>query len=135
VHLSIDILRTPCLQDRSSKEWTIPSARPKRSKKVDKSKVQESDISTCKEDANTNVNAITLLQLKTEEILEEEEIDVLAEEKESANFDVAEFKLLEEWMGLVLEVEDAGFIEDVPHDYAFSSLDVYNDDMDKIEDV
>ncbi|MCO5567910.1 hypothetical protein L7F22_021606, partial [Adiantum nelumboides] len=55
-------------------------------------KGQDSDNSTSKEDANTNVNAITLLQLEKGEISEEEEIDVLAEEKESANFDVAEFK-------------------------------------------
>ncbi|MCO5574204.1 hypothetical protein L7F22_027986 [Adiantum nelumboides] len=55
-------------------------------------KGQDSDITIGKEDANTNANAITLLQLEKGEILEEEEIDVLAEEKESANFDVVEFK-------------------------------------------
>ncbi|MCO5586347.1 hypothetical protein L7F22_040287, partial [Adiantum nelumboides] len=55
-------------------------------------KGQEFDISISKEDANTNVNATTLLQLEKGEILEEEEIDVLAEKKKRANFDVAEFK-------------------------------------------
>ncbi|MCO5547856.1 hypothetical protein L7F22_001308 [Adiantum nelumboides] len=56
-------------------------------------KGQDFDISTGKEDANTNVNAITLLQSEKGEILEKEEIDVLAEERESANFDVAELKV------------------------------------------
>ncbi|MCO5563515.1 hypothetical protein L7F22_017159 [Adiantum nelumboides] len=75
-------------------------------------KVQESDISTGKEDADTNVNAITLLQLEKGEILEEEEIDVMAEEKESANFDVAEFKaatIIDEPTG-VAEVFEASLI-------------------------
>ncbi|MCO5581327.1 hypothetical protein L7F22_035207 [Adiantum nelumboides] len=52
------------------------------------STVWDPDIVVDKEEANTNVT--TVLQLKKGEILEEEDIDILAKEKESANHDVAD---------------------------------------------
>ncbi|MCO5591102.1 hypothetical protein L7F22_045079 [Adiantum nelumboides] len=56
-------------------------------------KDQDLDINVDKKEANTNVTTV-LQQLKKGEILEEEEIDVLAKEKESANLDVAEFRAM-----------------------------------------
>ncbi|MCO5569742.1 hypothetical protein L7F22_023457, partial [Adiantum nelumboides] len=83
-------------------------------------KGQDPDIFTGKEDANTNVNAITLLQLEKEEILEEEEIDVQAEERESANFDVAEFKaatIVDEPTGLIEVFEASMTVPTLPFFY------------------
>ncbi|MCO5572557.1 hypothetical protein L7F22_026312 [Adiantum nelumboides] len=86
---------------------------------VERCKGSSNKYSLYKEDDQVESNGENH-ELEKEEILEEEEIDVHAEERESANFDVAEFKaptIVDELIGLVEVFEASMTVPTLPFFY------------------